>query len=288
VPRIDNWLVTYAGAEDTPFNLAVGRIFLIAAVRRVRRPGCKFDTMLVLESPAEGKNKSQAVQLLAAHEEWFADHLPLGADPKIVIEQCCGSWIIECAELTGIATRELDRIKAFLSRQRDKARAAYGRRSGTVPRQFVCFGTTNDREYLKNDKRRLWPVLVKKFDLAALGRDVPQLWAEAAHYEAEGEPITLQEDLWEAAADVRAARRFENPYYAPLAEHFGHKPWMTSKRVWAVLNISPDQQFKARRAVGEALEALGFVRNRATKKGVPEGDDALEWLATVEARAPGA
>jgi predicted P-loop ATPase len=100
VPRIDNWLVTYAGAEDTPFNLAVGRIFLIAAVRRVRRPGCKFDTMLVLKSPAEGKNKSQAVQLLAAHEEWFADHLPLGADPKIVIEQCCGSWIIECAELT--------------------------------------------------------------------------------------------------------------------------------------------------------------------------------------------
>jgi hypothetical protein len=71
VPRIDNWLVTYAGAEDTPFNLAVGRISLIAAVRRVRRPGCKFDTMLVLESPAEGKNKSQAVQLLAAHEEWF-------------------------------------------------------------------------------------------------------------------------------------------------------------------------------------------------------------------------
>jgi hypothetical protein len=213
----------------------------------------------------------QAVQLLAAHEEWFTDHLPLGADPKIVIEQCCGSWIIECAELTGIATRELDRIKAFLSRQRDKARAAYGRRSETVPRQFVCFGTTNDREYLKNDERRLWPVLVKKFDLAALGRDVPQLWAEAAHYEADGEPITLQEDLWEAAADVRAARRFENPYYAPLAEHFSHKPWMTSKRVWAVLNINPDQQFKARRAVGEALEALGFVRHRATKKGVPEG-----------------
>ncbi len=42
VPRIDNWLVTYGGAENTAFNRAVGRIFLIAAVRRVRRPGVKL------------------------------------------------------------------------------------------------------------------------------------------------------------------------------------------------------------------------------------------------------
>jgi Virulence-associated protein E len=136
-PRIDNWLHDYAGAEDTPFNRAIGRIFLIAAVRRVRQPGIKFDTMLVFESPIQGKNKSSAMRLLAMREEWFTDNLPLGVDPKEVIEQISGIWIVEFAELDGMATRERERITAFPSRQVDKARPAYGRRRETVKPRCV-------------------------------------------------------------------------------------------------------------------------------------------------------
>ena len=33
-PRIDNWLSFYLGAEDTPYTRAVGRLLLLAAVRR--------------------------------------------------------------------------------------------------------------------------------------------------------------------------------------------------------------------------------------------------------------
>ena len=49
VPRIDRWLVRYCGCDDTALNRAFGRKWLVAGVRRVRQPGCKFDTMLVLE-----------------------------------------------------------------------------------------------------------------------------------------------------------------------------------------------------------------------------------------------
>ena len=86
--------MTYGGAEDNQFNRAIGRLFLIAAVRRVRKPGCKFDTVIVLESP-EGKNKSSAVRELAIKEEWFTDNLPVGASSKEVIEQSGGIWIAE-------------------------------------------------------------------------------------------------------------------------------------------------------------------------------------------------
>jgi len=58
VSRIDNWLVRYGGAEDTPYTQAVGALTLTAAVRRVRKPGCKFDELLVLENPDQGTNKS--------------------------------------------------------------------------------------------------------------------------------------------------------------------------------------------------------------------------------------
>src|SRR6185437_12396255 len=49
-PRIDRWLHTYGGAEDTEYTRAVGALILIAAVRRARQPGCKFDEMVVLET----------------------------------------------------------------------------------------------------------------------------------------------------------------------------------------------------------------------------------------------
>ena len=48
-PRLDRWLITYAKADDTALNRAIGRKVLIAAVRRARQPGCKFDYILVLE-----------------------------------------------------------------------------------------------------------------------------------------------------------------------------------------------------------------------------------------------
>jgi hypothetical protein len=58
VPRIDRWLVDYGGADATEYICTVGAITLVAAVRRVRKPGCKFDEMLILESP-QGTDKSK-------------------------------------------------------------------------------------------------------------------------------------------------------------------------------------------------------------------------------------
>src|SRR5690606_16975012 len=64
VPRVDRWLITYAGAEDTPLNQATGRIMLVAAVRRVREPGVKFDNIVIFEGK-QGTGKSTALRILA-------------------------------------------------------------------------------------------------------------------------------------------------------------------------------------------------------------------------------
>jgi predicted P-loop ATPase len=278
VPRIDNWLISYGGAEDTPFNRAVGRIFLIAAVRRVRRPGCKFDTMLVLESSTQGRNKSQAARILATRDEWFNDNLPIGAKPQEVIEQVEGHWIFEFPELVGISNREIEHVKAFLSRQIDRARAAYGRRRQSIPRQFVAIGTTNDEEYLKNDERRFWPVRINKFDVERLHRDVGQIWAEASHYEAGGEPITLQEDLWGEAAEVRAARTFENPYESALSGYVEGRDIIRSETVFEFLNIERELRQRHGRSVGQAMRALGFARKRAGSEDKSAGIRRGDWF----------
>jgi hypothetical protein len=51
-PRLHTWLINYGGAPDSPYARAVGTLPLIAAVRRIRHPGCKFDELLILESGA--------------------------------------------------------------------------------------------------------------------------------------------------------------------------------------------------------------------------------------------
>ena len=56
-PRLDAWPHTYCGAEDNEYHQLVGSKWMIAAVRRVRQPGCKFDNILVFEG-AQNAGKS--------------------------------------------------------------------------------------------------------------------------------------------------------------------------------------------------------------------------------------
>ena len=73
VSRIDTWLTTYGGVEDSKYSRTVGALFLTAAVHRVRNPGCKFDEMVVLEQEVQGTDKSSALATLAVREEWFSE-----------------------------------------------------------------------------------------------------------------------------------------------------------------------------------------------------------------------
>jgi predicted P-loop ATPase len=201
VKRIDTWLTVYGGVEDNEYTRAVGALLLIAAVRRIRQPGCKFDEMVILEHEVQGTDKSTALAVLAVKEEWFSDYLPLNIEGKQVIECLRGRWIIEASEMSGMRRADIGHLKSFLSRQMDRGRMAYGHIVSEVPRQCVIVGTTNDLEYLRDTtgNRRFWPVRCKGFDIEALRRDRDQLWTEAAAREATGVSIRLAKELWPMA-----------------------------------------------------------------------------------------
>jgi hypothetical protein len=217
--RLDHWLVDYLGAEDTELVRAFGRLALIAAVRRVRHPGTKFDPIIVLEGEM-GKEKSKAIETMAGIEN-FSDQTILGKSDREQQELLAGVWLYEIADLTNIRRTEVEHIKAFASRTHDRARPAYGHSRIDRPRTCVLFATTNDDEYLKVADRRFWPVRTSTINIEALRQDRDQLWAEAAQQEREGASIVLDRNLWGKARIEQQAREEGDPWDDVLSEVVG-------------------------------------------------------------------
>jgi hypothetical protein len=267
-PRIERMLTTYGGAKDSPFVRAASSLPMIAAVRRVRYPGSKFDEMSVWES-AQGNNKSSALEVLAIRPEWFSDSLPLNADSKQTIEAVTGKLIIECADLHGLKRADVDQVKAQLSRQTDRARLAYGRMPVERPRQFVIYGTANSTDYLrdKTGNRRFWPVKVDRFDLVKLRADLDQLWGEAAFRESVGDATRLDPALYKAATEAQAKRTDakSDPFTDALANVLGDTVGkITGEDVWKILGLTvPGLRTQVTNdRMGAAIRYLGWKRGK--------------------------
>lgn len=206
IPRVDTLLVDYLGAADTAYVRAVTRKTLCAAISRVLRPGCKFDSMLVLNGP-QGVGKSTLIAKLAG--EWFSDSLNLGdTKDKTAAEKLQGYWILEIGELAGLKKAEVETLRSFLSRQNDIYRAAFGKRATPHLRQCVFFGTTNaESGYLRDTtgNRRFWPVKTpgsgKKQSWNLTHEEILQIWAEALVYVRQGEKLYLSPEMDALAKD---------------------------------------------------------------------------------------
>ena len=153
VSRIDEWLTTYLGAEDTELNRAIGRIALIAQVRRARDPGCKFDQIIVLES-AEGEFKSTALQVLAGGPENFSDQTILGRGDQEQQELLRGVWLYEIADLSNIRKAEVEDVKAFARRSRQLYSCAGWLAPGA---DSECVRACRLEEHLRRPRQRQLP-----------------------------------------------------------------------------------------------------------------------------------
>ena len=207
IKRVETLLRDYLGAEDTLYTRAVIRTHLTAAVARIMEPGCKYDTMLTLTGP-QGIGKSTFIRYLA--KDWFNDSLDT-VKGKEAYEQLQGSWHIEMGELTATKKADIEAVKQFLSKTEDIYRVAYGRRTSRFKRQCVFWGTSNDKEFLrdKTGDRRTWPVdcgivMPIKDVFKDLPQEVDQIWAEAVELYKSGLKLYLEgEELKEAIKQQR-------------------------------------------------------------------------------------
>ena len=188
VPRLRTWLRVACLEPDEwddadalqQYLARAGTYYLMGMVQRVLQPGCKFDYMLVLESPQQGRGKSSLFRVLGG--EYFADTGVVLGD-KDSYQQLQGRWMYEMGELDAMGKAEITKVKLYIASQSDYFRASFDRRARDYPRQVVFGGTTNDDQYLidSSGNRRFWPVRVtRQVDLDWLRENRDQLFAEAA------------------------------------------------------------------------------------------------------------
>lgn len=246
--RLDKWLSSYLGAEQSEYTAEVGRAWLVSAVARIMRPGCQADHVLVLEG-GQGAGKSSSMAILFGRD-WFLDSLP-DIRQKDALMVMRGKWGIEVAELDSFRGAAETRIKSFITQRWDEYRPSYARKVVRFPRQNVIVATTNEKSWLTDPTggRRFWPVQVategRFVDRVALQRDREQLWAEAlARYES-------GEVWW---PDQRFARMFS----VHQEERFDEDVWETVVKRWAGSRVKM-------RVEDVFTQALGIEMGRVTR-----------------------
>lgn len=270
--RLPTWLSDAFGCPDTPYTRAVGQAWVISAVARAYQPGCKVDTVLVLEGKP-GVFKSSALRALVG-DAWFIEMSIADVANKDAMQVLRRKWVGEFPEIDGLSRTEQASVKSYFSRQIDTYRPSYGKGSRDFPRQTVFAASTNKSEYLTDETggtgRRMWPVKCVQADLARVRELREQIWAEAvARYQGGEEWHFRDPSLREAEREEQDARFRPDPWEQSVSAWLAKpldiggtraKAGVTTADVMHGLNIETQRRTHADAGrVGAILRRLGWI-----------------------------
>ena len=179
VRRVSLALNTYFGVADTPYSRAVSEYLFTALAGRALEPGCQADMVPVLVG-LQGAQKTTAVRALAPIPESFIG-IDLSKRDDDLSRRLRGKLVAEWPELRGLAGREVQAVRAWITTRYESWVEKYETSERTFGRRFIVVGTANEDEFLDDaeGERRWLPTKVgRKIDVEGLKRDCEQLWAE--------------------------------------------------------------------------------------------------------------
>lgn len=224
--RIDDLFVVYFGAgriegsaptDEERTRLGhlrrIGKRWMLGAVERALRPGCKVDNVLVLEG-VQGARKTSALEALGG-AFYCSTQIILGdKDSKMIASS---NWLIDLPDTNFMKKAN----RGFVTQRVDTYRPPFGAAVEHTPRRCVLVGSMNPEQgdsfqYFEEEERRYWPVRVGALDLKALMRDRDQLWGEAAY-------LTL------ASASCPTCLASDDTVYGQTARCEFHRWWLSAE-----------------------------------------------------------
>ena len=106
-----------------------------------------LDIILVFQGK-QGIGKTRFFEKLSLKSAYFGEGICLDPRDKDSIIQATSKWISELGELGSTMKKDMDSVKAFLTKSTDEYRTPYGKASLHYPRVTSFIGTVNDTEFL--------------------------------------------------------------------------------------------------------------------------------------------
>lgn len=260
VERIDTAMARYFGCEDTPYTRAVGGYLFTALAGRALKHPLQADMAVILVG-LQGARKTSAVAALAPTPRAFGE-IDLGKRDDDLARRLRGKLVVEWSEMRGLAGRDLEGIKAWLSRRTEEWTPKYKEFATNFDRRCIVVGTANTTELLDDDsgERRMLPLLAGSTDPEALAADRAQLWAEGAvRFAANGVEWQQAETL---ARDVHAHFKVGDPWSEIVAQ------WLEALPIPRMGEI-PSPLTNGARPVAVhdvAIEAIGLRKSDITQR----------------------
>lgn len=143
-----------------------------------------LDIILVFQGK-QGIGKTRFFEMLALNPKFFGEGICLDPRDKDSIIQATSKWISELGELGSTMKKDMDSVKAFLTKSTDEYRTPYGKASLHYPRMTSFVGTVNDEQFLidQTGNRRfvtipLAPDLIIDYNTQIKPFDALQLWSQ--------------------------------------------------------------------------------------------------------------
>jgi predicted P-loop ATPase len=241
-------------------------------------PGIKADMVPVAVGP-QGAMKSSSVAAIVPAPDFFLE-LDLGSKDDDLARLMRGKLVIELGELKGLRAKEMEHVKAFITRQHEEWIPKYREMNVRYSRRGIFFATTNQDEFLSDDtgNRRWLPFRTGRCDPEGVKAAREQLWAEAREaFKSSG--VVWQEaerlggneheafvvrDAWEPI--VRTWLDEIDPFTddAPRARDFLQTHEVLSGALrFDPRNITRREEIR----IGSVLQKLGYQRDRRRVNG---------------------
>lgn len=249
----------------------------VAMARNELKGAYGADGILVLCGP-QGIGKTTVVKRLGMDPELYKLGQWLDVRDKDTFRRCTSAWIVELGELETTLRSDMERLKAFVTAERDEYRLPYGRSDRILARRTSLIATCNSPRFLTDPtgSRRFWTVPVSEIDLEGLERlDMMQVWKQAeAELEREGaQSFRLTGDERRELAGRNTAHERPLKSQSEIEDIIGTAAESPEKYRWELVTVS---EFKAKypplriytaEQVGRALDRIGITARRARTSG---------------------
>lgn len=279
-PRVEKFLQVYFGADDSDYVRAVSTYLWTALAGRVLVPGIKADMVPILVGE-QGAAKSSSVAAMVPSADFFTE-ISFHEKDEDLARKMRGRLLAEIGELRGLHTRELESIKAFITRTHENWVPKYREFATSFPRRLVFIGTTNKDEFLADEtgNRRWLPVRTGRADIDAVRRDHLQLWAEARElFGLIGVAYQAAEEL---AKPIHKEHTITDPWAEEIARWLGEADTLTgdipqareflqiSDVARGALRLETKQVGKREEMrIGNSLRECGYERAKKRANGKP-------------------